>query len=84
MTFSPVPPSRLSVLIGLVANFDNGKLGGEVIPLNFSNGGFTWGWNDSNPKATAEVKEKVNAKLAEFQKTPELVSNWSSVDYSKL
>ncbi len=73
-----------AVLLGLVENFDNGKLGGEVIPMNFSNGGFTWGWNDSNPKATAEVKEKVNAKLAEFEKTPELVSNWSSVDYSKL
>ncbi len=73
-----------AVLLGLVDNFEKGKLGGEVIGMNFNNGGFEWGWNDSNPKATAEVKATVEKKLAEFKAKADLVANWSTVDYSKL
>jgi len=75
-----------AVLINLVAAFDQGKLGGEVIPMNFSNGGFVWGWNTAKcaEKITPEIKKAVEDKLAEFKKTPDLVSNWSSVDYTKL
>ena len=73
-----------AVLLGLVDNFEKGKLGGEVIGMNFNNGGFEWGWNDANPKATAEVKAAVEKKLAEFKAKADLVANWSSVDYSKL
>ena len=73
-----------AVLLGLVDNFEKGKLGGEVIGMNFNNGGFEWGWNNSNPKATAEVKAAVEKKLAEFKAKADLVANWSTVDYSKL
>ena len=75
-----------AVLIGLVQAFDQGKLGGEVIPMNFSNGGFEWGWNTAKcaDKITPAIKKAVEDKLAEFKKTAGLVSNWSSVDYSKL
>jgi basic membrane protein A len=75
-----------AVLINLVAAFDQGKLGGEVIPMNFSNGGFVWGWNDAKcaDKITPEIRKAVEDKLAQFKATPELVSNWASVDYSKL
>lgn len=73
-----------AVLLGLVDNFEKGKLGGEIIGMNFNNGGFEWGWNDSNPKATAAVKSAVEKKLNEFLATPDLVANYSSVDYSKL
>ncbi len=75
-----------AVLINLVAAFDQGKLGGEVIPMNFSNGGFVWGWNTAKcaDKITPEIKKAVEDKLAQFKKTPELVANWNTVDYTKL
>ncbi|MCQ2397942.1 MAG: BMP family protein [Sphaerochaetaceae bacterium] len=73
-----------AVLIGLVDKFEKGKLGGEIISMNFNNGGFEWGWNDSNPKATAEVKKAVESKMAEFVKAADLVANYKDVDYTKL
>lgn len=73
-----------AVLLGLVENLEKGKLGGEIIGMNFNNGGFEWGWNDSNAKASKEVKAAVEKKLAEFKATPDLVANWKDVDYSKL
>ena len=75
-----------AVLIGLVAAFDQGKLGGEVIPMNFNNGGFVWGWNDAKcaDKITPEIRKAVEDKLAEFKAKADLVSNWASVDYTKL
>jgi len=75
-----------AVLIGLVAAFDQGKLGGEVIPMNFNNGGFVWGWNEAKcaEKITPAIRKAVEDKLAEFKAKADTLSNWSSVDYSKL
>ena len=75
-----------AVLINLVAAFDQGKLGGEVIPMNFNNGGFVWGWNDAKcaDKITPEIRKAVEDKLAQFKAKADLVSNWADVDYSKL
>ena len=74
-----------AVLIGLVDAFNAGKLGGEVIPMNFSNGGFIWAWNEKcADKITPQIKEAVEKKLSEFKAKADILSNWSSVDYSKL
>ena len=75
-----------AVLIGLVDAFKNGKLGGEVIPMNFSNGGFFWAWNTEKcaDKITPEIKKAVEDKMAEFTAKPNVLSNWADVDYSKL
>ena len=35
-------------------------------------------------KITPEIKKAVEDKIAEFQATPDLLANWSEVDYSKL
>ena len=74
-----------AVLIGLVDAFKAGKLGGDIIPMNFSNGGFIWAWNDKcAEKITPELKKAVEDKLAEFKKQANLLPNWADVDYSKL
>lgn len=74
-----------AVMIGLVEAFNSGKLGGEVIPMNFNNGGFIWAWNDKcADKITPEIKAQVEAKIAEFTAKADLLSNWADVDYSKL
>lgn len=75
-----------AVLIGLVENFNAKKLGGEIIKMNFNNGGFEWGWNDAKcaQKITPEIRKAVEDKMAEFKATQDVVANWSSVDYSKL
>ena len=74
-----------AVLIGLVQAFQAGKLGGEVIPMNFSNGGFIWAWNDKcAEKITPEIKKAVEDKMAEFKAKADTLSNWADVDYSKL
>ena len=74
-----------AVLIGLVQAFQAGKLGGEVIPMNFSNGGFIWAWNDKcADKITAEIKKAVEDKMAEFKAKADTLANWKDVDYSKL
>lgn len=75
-----------AVLIGLVEKFDEGKLGGELIPMNFSNGGFVWGWNTAKcaDKITPEIKKAVEDKMAEFKAQANILANWSDVDYSKL
>ena len=74
-----------AVLIGLVNAFKAGKLGGEVIPMNFSNGGFIWAWNDKcADKITPEIKKAVEDKMAEFKSKADILSNWADVDYSKL
>ena len=75
-----------AVLAGLVENYNKGVLGGDIIAMNFSNGGFEWGWNTEKcgHKITPEIQQAVEAKMAEFKSTPDLVANWSEVDYSKL
>ncbi len=74
-----------AVLIGLVDAFKAGKLGGDLIPMNFSNGGFIWAWNDKcADKITPEIKKAVEDKMTEFKGKADLLSNWADVDYSKL
>ena len=75
-----------AVLIGLVQAFQSGKLGGDIIPMNFSNGGFIWKWNEEKcaDKITPEIRKAVEDKLAEFRTQPNLVSNWSDVKYADL
>ena len=74
-----------AVLIGLVNAFQAGKLGGDLIPMNFSNGGFIWAWNEKcADKITPEIKSAVETKMAEFKGQADLLSNWADVDYSKL
>ena len=75
-----------AIVVGLVENFEKGNKGGTVIPMNFSNGGFVWGWNDAKcaDKITPEIRSAVEAKIAEFKAQANTLSNWSSVDFSKL
>ena len=75
-----------AVVIGLVEKFEEGVLGGECLPMNFNNGGFIWAWNEAKcaDKITPEIKKAVEDKIAEFQATPNILANWSEVDYSKL
>jgi len=75
-----------AVVIGLVENFQKGKLGGEVLPMNFYNGGFEWGWNTAKcaEKITPEIRKAVEDKMSEFRAQPNLVANYTDVDYSRL
>ena len=75
-----------AVVKGLVENFQNGIYGGQVLPMNFNNGGFEWGWNTEKcaQKITVAIKNAVEDKINEFRNKPNLVSNYISVDYSKL
>ena len=53
---------------------------------HIQNGGFIWAWNEAKcaDKITPEIKKAVEDKIAEFQATPNILANWSEVDYSKL
>jgi basic membrane protein A len=73
-----------SVIEGLVAKLDAGILGGEVIPLNFKNGGFVFEFNPELENMYAgEIEEKVNAAIDSFKAASGTI-NYTSVDYSKL
>nr|WP_321305468.1 BMP family protein [uncultured Sphaerochaeta sp.] len=73
-----------SVIEGLVAKLDAGVLGGEVIPLNFKNGGFVFEFNPELENMYAgEIEEKVNAAIDSFNAASGTI-NYTSVDYSKL
>ena len=75
-----------AVVVGLVEKFEEGILGGECLPMNFNNGGFIWAWNEAkcSDKITPEIKKAVEDKIAEFTATPNLLADWSKVDYSTL
>ena len=75
-----------AVVVGLVEKFEEGILGGECLPMNFNNGGFIWAWNEAkcSDKITPEIKKAVEDKIAEFKATPDLLADWSKVDYSTL
>ncbi len=75
-----------AVLIGLVDAFKAGKLGGEVIPMNFSNGGFVWEWNEAKcaEKITPEIRKAVEDKLAQFRAQADLVADYAKVNYADL
>ena len=75
-----------AVVVGLVEKFEEGILGGECLPMNFNNGGFIWAWNEAkcSDKITPEIRKAVEDKIAEFKATPNLLADWSKVDYSTL
>lgn len=74
-----------AVVIGMVEKIESGVKGGEVIPLNFNNGGFVFGWNDAlKSVVTPEMEKAVNEALDSFKATPKTLAHYTSVDYSKL
>ena len=73
-----------SVIVGFVEKLDKGVKGGEVIPMNFNNGGFVFQFNAAlKDKYTGAIENKVNEAIASFKAKPGTV-NYTSVDYSKL
>ncbi len=73
-----------SVIIGLVEKLDKGVKGGEVIPMNFNNGGFVFEFNPALKNMyTGAIENKVNEAIASFQAKAGTI-NYTSVDYSKL
>ena len=74
-----------AVVIGMIEKIESGVKGGEVIPLNFNNGGFVFGWNDAlKSVVTPEMEKAVNDALDTFKATPKTLAHYTSVDYSKL
>lgn len=74
-----------AVIETLVKNIKSGKLGGEVIPLNFNNGGFIFRFNDALASVvTPEIKSKVEETMNKFKAQAGTLSNYKDVDYSKL
>ncbi len=73
-----------SVIVGFVEKLDKGVKGGEVIPMNFNNGGFVFQFNAAlKDKYTGAIENKVNEAIASFKAKAGTV-NYTSVDYSKL
>jgi len=73
-----------AVIVGFVQKLDAGIKGGECIPMNFSNGGFVFEYNQGlSSLITPAVKGKVDEALAKFKAAPNTL-NWQAVDYSKL
>ena len=73
-----------SVIVGLVEKLDKGVKGGEVIPLNFHNGGFVFEFNTAlKDKYTGAIETKVNEAIASFKAKSGTVA-YTAVDYSKL
>ncbi len=65
------------VVVGLVEKYQAGTLGGELIPMNFNNGGFVWAWNDKcAEKITPEIKKAVEDKMAEFEAKADSITDW--------
>ena len=73
-----------SVIVGLVEKLDKGVKGGEVIPMNFNNGGFIFEFNTAlKNKYTGAIETKVNEAIASFKAKAGTIA-YTSVDYSKL
>jgi len=68
-----------------VKNIKAGKLGGEVIPMNFNNGGFIFQFNDAlSSTVTPEIKKAVEDQIGAFRAEAGTLHNYTEVDYSKL
>lgn len=73
-----------AVIVTLIEKLDAGVRGGECIPLNFSNGGFVFAFNDALKDIyTGAIEQKVEETLEKFRTAPNTL-DWSAVDYSKL
>ena len=74
-----------AVIVSLVDKIQSGVKGGECIPLDFNNGGFKFEFNPAlSSYITPEIKTTVEDAIATFKAKAGTLSNWSSVDYSKL
>ncbi|MGD1820900.1 MAG: BMP family lipoprotein [Pleomorphochaeta sp.] len=72
------------VIVSLVENVQNGVKGGYCVPMNFSNGGFVFGFNDALKDVYgADLVSTINAQIEKFVQNPNSV-DWKSVDYSQL
>jgi len=73
-----------AVIVSLIEKRDNGIYGGEVIPMNFENGGFIFEFNSTlSDMYAGSIEDAVNAQLESFKSESGLV-DWKSVDYSAL
>ena len=72
-----------AVIKDMVNNIKVGKLGGEVIPMNFNNGGFVFGYNDSIELDEA-IKAEVASALADLTAEAGTLHNYVDIDYSKI
>lgn len=74
-----------AVIVGLVENLEKGVKGGVCIPMNFSNGGFVFDYNETL-KATlsADVLSEVDKALADFKASADGLANWADVSYDSL
>ncbi len=74
-----------AVIVGLVEKVQAGVKGGECIPMNFNNDGFVFDYNpELMNKVTPEIEKAVTDALAKFQAAPNVLADWSKVDYTKL
>lgn len=75
-----------AVVIGMVEEIEAGVKGGKVIPLNFNNGGFIFGWNEPLKAkfVTPEMEKLVNDAIASFKAEQGTLAHYKDVDYSKL
>lgn len=70
-----------AVIETLVKNIKAGKLGGEVIPLNFNNGGFLFQFNDAlSSMVTPEIKAAVEEALAQFRAEAGTLKNYTEIE----
>ena len=75
-----------AVIVDIVNNYlDKGIKGGICIPLNFNNNGFVFKYNDAlKSSIPSDVIKEVDSALSTFKASQGTLSNWRSVDYSKL
>ena len=68
-----------AVVEQLIDKRQSGVLGGEVIPLNFANGGFIYKFNDNvGPVLTADIRKQAEKALADITAS-KLTIAWQSV-----
>lgn len=68
-----------AVVEALIDKRQSGVLGGESIPLNFSNGGFVYQFNDKvGPVLTADIRKAAEKAKADIT-SRKLVINWKDV-----
>ncbi len=76
-----------AVVKGIVEKMESGVMGGECIPMNFANGGFTFDYNPAlkaewvSPELEAEVQAAIDSFVADPDGT---LADWADVDYSTL
>ena len=74
-----------AVIVGLVENLENNVKGGVCIPMNFNNGGFVFDYNTAlKANLPNEVIAKVDAAIADFNKSSAGLADWASVSYDSL